>query len=428
MKNKYLMLGIATALPFGFASTVLAQSVPSSQSDALTAYHLSGTSISGSSRPANAMLTAPVDTRAAAIKTESGVYLYPTIATSVGYNDNLQTTNTNTTGSGFVHIAPQLVAELKNNGDRYTALAAVNVIKYNSSSDDDYVNSNFEIAGDNYFSSRARAGWAVGRVSGIDPRGSNNRTVSSQPDRWHVTSAKGRLVYGAPEAIGRVELDFGTQVKAYDNNRDTTAVADLTLNSVAARAYYRLGTRTSALAEIRNARANYASSLATDSNTERHYLLGVTWEATAATKGIIKVGHMTKNFDLAGKTGYSGTSLEAAVQWLPVSYSAFDITAIRSTADSTGFGNYDLNTGVDLVWTHKWNQSVSSRVAVGTLTTDFGGTNRTDKASKVALSVDYSMRRWLNFGVSFDHTDNSSNDAAAAFKRNVTMLTMNATF
>lgn len=422
------MLSIAAALPFGLSSTVLAQSMSSSSSDALAAYHLSGTTISGSSRPANAMLTAPVDTRAAAIKTESGVYVYPTVATSVGYNDNLQTTNVNKTSSGFVHFAPQVVAELKNNGDRYTALASVNATKYNSSSDDDHVSSNFELAGDNYFSSRARAGWSVGRASGIDPRGSTDRAASSQPDRWHVTSAKGRLVYGAPEATGRVELDFGTQVKAYDNNRDTTAVADLTLNSVAGRAYYRLGTRTSVLAEIRNARANYASSLATDSNTERHYLVGVTWEATAATKGVIKLGRMTKNFDLAGKNGYSGGSLEAAIQWQPVSYSAFDITATRSTADSTGFGNYSLNTGVDLSWTHKWNQSVSSRVAVGTLTTDFGGTNRTDKASKVALSVDYSLRRWLNIGVSFDRTDNSSNDAAGSFKRNVTMLTMNATF
>lgn len=426
MKKKFLVLGMASALPFGLVSTALAQAVSASQSAAITAYELSGTTISGAAKPMNVILTQPVDRNAAPIKTESGVYLYPTAYVGVGYNDNLQTSKINKIGSSFVNFVPQLVAEVKKNGDRYTAVGAVNAVQYGSSSNDNYTLTNFEVAGDNYFSSRARAGWSVGRDSGVDARGSTERPISSQPDRWHTTNVNGRLIYGAPEASGRVELDLGSQIKKYDNNRDTTAVADLTLNSVAGRVYYRLGSRTLALAEFRNAQAKYASSLATDDNTERRYYVGVTWEATAATKGIIKVGRMTKDFEMAGKPGYSGGSYEAAVNWSPLTYSSVDLTATRSTSDSTGFGNYALNTSVDLVWNHKWNQSISSRVAVGALNTNFGGTNRADKASKVALSVDYSMRRWLKLGVNFDYTDNTSNDANAAFKRNITMFTVNA--
>lgn len=426
MQKKHLVLALSTLLPFGFSPIALAQSVSPSQQAATTQYELSGTTISGAAKPMNVILTAPLAQDAAPFKTESGVYLYPTAFAGVGYNDNLLASNINPIGSSFISLAPQLLAEFKHKGDRYTALASVNATRYSNSSDDNFVNSNVEVAGDNYFSSRARAGWSIGRTDGIDPRGSNERALSAKPDHWHTTNLNGRLIYGAPEAAGRVELDLGHQDKAYDNNRATTAVADLTLNSVAGRVFYRLGSRTLALAEIRNAQANYASSLSTDSNTERRYYAGLTWEATAATTGIVKVGHMTKDFDLAGKPGYAGASWEAAVRWLPVTYSAFDLTAARSTADSSGFGSYALNTSIDLVWNHKWTQSLSSRVAVGVLNTEFGGTNRTDTANNFALSVDYAVLRWLKTGVNFAHTNNTSNDANAAYKRNVTMLTLNA--
>lgn len=426
MQKKYLVVCLAAVLPFSFAATALAQSATPAQQSAESPYQLSGTSISGASRATNVILTAPVGPNAAPYKTESGVYLYPTAFVGAGYNDNLQITNTNQIGSSFVNIAPQLVAELKHKGDRYTALASVNATRYSNSVDDNYTNSEFNIAGDNYFTSRARAGWSIGQVNGSDPRGSTERPLSEQPDRWHTTNLNGRLIYGAPEASGRVEMDLGNVVKTYDNNRITTEVADLTLNSVAGRVFYRLGSRTLALVEVRDAKANYVSSLATDSNTERRYYAGLTWEATAATTGIVKVGRMTKDFDLADRPGYAGGSWEAAVHWLPLTYSAFDLKTARSTADSTGFGNFAINTSIDLIWSHKWTQSLSSRVAVGVLNTEFGGTDRSDTTNNYALTVDYAVLRWLKVGVDFARTDRTSNDANYTYQRNVTMLTLNA--
>jgi hypothetical protein len=425
-KKEYLVLCAFAVLPFSFAATALAQSATPTQPSAANTYQLSGTSISGAIGATNTILTAPVPANAAAYKTESGIYLYPTAFVGAGYNDNLQATNAGEIGSSFVNLAPQLVAELKHKGDRYTALASLDATRYNNSADDNYTNSELQIAGDNYFSSRARAGWSVGRIGGIDPRGSTQRPISEQPDRWHTSNLDGRLIYGAPEASGRLEMDLGHVVKTYDNNRIYTETADLTLNSVAGRVFYRLGTRTLALAEIRDAKANYASALATDSNTDRRYYAGLTWEATAATTGIIKIGRMTKDFDQADRPGYSGGSWEAAVHWLPRTYSAFDLTTGRATADSTGYGNYTINTSTDLVWNHKWTQSLHSRMAAGVLKADFSGTNRTDTTNNYGLAVDYAVLRWLKLGVDFARTNNSSNDAAAAYKRNVTMLTLDA--
>jgi hypothetical protein len=442
MKNNHAVLCVAVALPFA-ASAVFAQNQATAQpivEDAYTlkvptapasqvsgtAYELKGTTISGATTaPSQPILTSPVGD-AAAYKTDSGVYLYPTVFVGMGYNDNLQTTSNNQISSSLINVAPQLIAEMKHKGDRYTALVSVNNVNYASSTADNSTNSELKIAGDNYFTARARAAWSLGQVRSTDPRGANNRPISAEPDRWTANNVDGRFVYGAPEAQGRLELDLGNTNKTYDNNRANTAVADVSVGSVASRAYYRLGTRSLALGEIRNAKINYVSSLSTDSNTERRYYVGLTWDATAATTGIIKLGRMTKDFDLAGRQGYEGVSWEASVRWMPLTYSTIDLQTSRSTAEPSGFGNYAINTGSDLTWNHRWTRSLTTRAALGLVKTDFAGTTRSDSATSYALTMDYAVLRWLKIGVDWAAIDSTSNEPAAAFKRNVTMFTLNA--
>lgn len=447
MKN-YVVLALAGLLPMGFAMSAHAQvavvpaaadaagyslksstlkSADSSAQQIGAVYELSGTSISGTSGASDVILTAPVAAGAAAYKTESGLYFYPSVFVGAGHNDNVQSAATNVVASSFTNISPQVVAEFKYKGDRYTALASLDNTRYASSSADNYTNSEIQLAGDNYFSSRARAGWSIGQVNGSDPRGVTNIAASASPDRWHSVNVNGRVIYGAPEASGRLEFDVGHQEKTYDNNRDNTAAADLNVNSYAARGFYRLGSKSLALVEFRQAFNRYNSALSTDSNNERRYYAGLTWEATAATTGIVKIGRMTKDFDLASKVGFSGASWETTVRWLPKTYSAFDLTTTRYAADTTGYGSFVDKTSTDLVWNHQWTQSLTSRLSAGVLHSDYGDKTRKDKATNYSLTVDYAVLRWLKVGVDFATTDNVSNDAALSYKRNVSMLTLNAT-
>jgi hypothetical protein len=458
VQKKYLTLLLAGSLPLFFGAVAHAQTVEAKPSAAVPAaadddssyqlkgvapkpsgsaaqqaatanYELRGTSISGAYAATQTILTAPVEPNAAAYKTESGVYLYPSAFVGYGYNSNVATASTNAAGSGFINMAPELVAELKNRGDRYTAAVAMNATRYFDSAADNYTNSDLQVAGDNYFSSRARAGWSVGYVNGSDPRGSNNRPVGNEPDRWHSANLNARLIYGAQEAPGRFEIDLGNQAKSYDNNRENTAVADVNVGSYAGRFFYRLGTKTMALVEYRNARANYTSSLATDSNVERRYYAGLTWEATAATTGIVKIGQMTKDFDQAGRSAYNGGSWEASVRWLPLSYSMVEFSTNRSASDPVGFGSYQLNTATNLTWSHKWTSFLTSRAGLGLLSTGYSdvGASRTDNTTNTTFTLEYQVLRWLKMGVDIGLTDRSSNVTGADFKRNITMFTLNAT-
>jgi hypothetical protein len=388
-------------------------------------YEISGTSFSGSGLTSEVILTQPVG-NAAAYKTDSGIYFYPSAFTGFGVNSNLKMSNTNAVSSNFVNIAPELVSEFKYKGDRYTLFANVNSTSYANSSEDDFINSEITLAGDNYFTARARMGWSLGQVNGSDPRGSNGRPVSNEPDRWHSNNLNGRLIYGAKEAQGRIEVDLGTQTKTYDNNRAFTSIADLSRDSIATRLFYRLSGRSLGLAEIRTAQTNYASSLATDTNTERQYYLGYTWEATAATTGIVKLGTMSKDFGLGGKKGFSGSSWEASLRWVPLTYSSWDLQTSRSTADAAGFGDYNLITSTGLGWSHQWTRSLQSRLSAGLLSTEYGGTTRKDNTSNYALTVDYAVMRWLKLGIDISSSDNSSSVSTFEYKRNVTMFTLNA--
>jgi len=390
-------------------------------------YELSGSGIGGSRGSSQAILTAPVPGSGAPIRTVGGIFLYPSVFVGYGYNDNVLSSSINQFGSGLINVAPQVMAEMKSRGDRYTALILANHTGYSNSRNDNYTNYEAWVAGDNYFSARARMGWALGQVSATDPRGASLRATSISPDHWNAPTLRGRFIYGAPEAAGRIEVDADSRHKRYDNNRTVTEVADRDDKGLAGRFFYRLGSRSLALVEVSNRVFDYPSAAAIDDNTDRRLYLGYTWEASAATTGIVKVGRMTKRFDQAGHDQYSGGTWEATVRWLPLTYSAFEFALVKVAEDPTGLGSYLLNTRNSVSWKHQWSKSFTTVAAASLSNTKFAGTSRSDDIRGISLTAQYNPRRWLTTGVDFAITDLQSSDPAADWRRKVIMFTANFT-
>ena len=236
---------------------------------------------------------------------------------------------------------------------------------------------------------------------------------------------KGTFIYGAPEAAGRLEFDLGNQDKFYDNTG--TSVDDFSTGSYAGRVFYRVGTRSLVLVEVRGSRISYTSPLSTLSSDERRYFVGLTWEATAATTGMVKIGQLTKDFDQSTKDGASGGSWESSIRWSPLTYSIFDFQSSRTTTETSGLGDFSINQGTSVLWTHQWNQSLSSRLSLGQMNTEFRGTARLDSALNSGMKLTYAVSRWLKVGFDISSTDSTSNVAGSEFKRNSAMLTLEAT-
>ncbi|TCS71924.1 hypothetical protein EDC61_10762 [Sulfuritortus calidifontis] len=357
-----------------------------------------------------------------------GVFIYPGLGLNLGNNDNVTGANTNEIDSTFYSLRPQVVAEIKTRGDRYTASYAGNFTRYQDSSADDFDHHDLQLAGDNVFTSRAALGWGIGYIERTDPRGSTDRGVSVAPDKWHSPIARAMFAYGAKGAQGRIEVEASLQDKTYDNNRAATRESDVELRNLAGRFFYRVAPKTSVLVEARDTEADYKLSTSTNDNNERRYYIGATWEATAATTGIFKVGRLEKKFDSPSRQDFSGSSWEGTIRWQPLTYTAFDLTTSKSTSDSTGQGDYILNKYYSLAWNHMWSGYLGTRVNLGRLNSDYGGAStRSDKTTSYGVAIMYQWRRWLQVGLDWSHAKRDSNINSNDFTRNVTMLTLEGT-
>lgn len=359
--------------------------------------------------------------------TFDGVYVYPTAILTLGHDDNLISSTINEISSTFASLRPDIVVEEKNHGDRYTASYQGNYTHYADSYDDDFDHHEFQVAGDNTFSSRARLGWLVGYAIDTDPRGSTDRGISELPDKWHAPTAAALFAYGAQGAIGRIEVETSLQNKRYVNNRNTTVAADVDLYNVAGRFFYRIAPATSLLIEARQIKSDYMLSISPNSNTDRRLLVGVTWEATAATTGVFKIGRLKKSFIDSIHSDYSGITWEGSVRWAPLTYSTVTITTSRAPFDSSGVGDYILNRTMSIAWNHQWTKLVTSHVNLGATNSDYRGVDRQDDTRNYGIGLSYGLRRWLKIGAELARTQRSSNQPGIPFDRDIVLLTLEGT-
>lgn len=389
---------------------------------AMANYQLgAGVGYTGNSTDGN-ILTAPV--RGRAFRFDNGIFLYPSVSTGYGYNDNVLGTQTDKRGSTIFVVRPELVAELKSRGDRYSLSYQGNYGRYQDSSADNFNYHELWMAGDNYFTNRARLGWGVGYIERSDPRGSNDSTSGSEPNRWHAPVVRLHGIYGAQGSIGRLELSASRMEKRYDNNRTSTIGSDVDLTTVSGSFYYRFMPKTSAVFEVRNTWANYVLGTSTMDNTDSRVYAGLIWEATAKTTGTFKLGRAYKNFDSSAREDGSSASWEGTVRWAPLTYSTFDLALTRAPSDSTGQGNFIINNASTLAWTHKWASYISSRVNVGVVKSDYKGVDRADTTKTYGFGFFHEIGYRARVGIDWTRTDRSSNNNIYDFKRNTTMLTL----
>lgn len=378
----------------------------------------------GGRLPQTGVLTAPA--RGLPI-VMGGVYLYPAIGVSLGNNSNVLGTSANEVSSQVTNIRPELVFEFKSQGDRYTASYFGNYSRYSNSSADNSNQYEFQFAGDNIIDSKTKFGWLAGYNETIDPRGGTDRGVSATPDKWNSPTLAALFSYGSPGAMGRIELEGTVQNKRYENNRALTAASDVNLAGFAGRFFYRVAPKTSLLFELKQNNANYLLPSSLNDNVETRFMFGATWELTAATTGYFKVGYLSKDFKTPSRETFSSMSWDGRIRWMPLSYSSVDLLTSKSTADSTGFGDFLLNRSFNLFWNHRWIGNWGTKVSAGWVKSSYMNTLRKDDLRTIGVGVTYDVKRWLRMGLEFNNTQRNSTLNINDFGRNVVFFTLDAT-
>lgn len=394
------------------------------QRSATAGYELTGAGIGSASIPEQGVILTSTG-RGRAIRFQNGIFVYPAVTAGIGHNDNVGGTSTNEKSSNLFVLRPEAVAELKRRGDRYTLSYAGNYGQYRSSSEDDFAHHDLWLAGDNYFTTRARMGWGVGYQRRSDARGSTDRAgASDSPDRWRAPVARIIGIYGAPKAPGRLELEASWMQKRYTNNRLSTRGSDVDMTMVAGRFFFRVMPKTSLVFEMRDTWSDYTLNTSPHDNRYRKLLAGVTWDMTAKTTGIVKLGRGYKDFDRRDRRDPSAGTWEATLVWSPLTYSVVKLQTEQNISDSTGAGNFTDNRGYSLNWDHKWGSFMTSNVNAGMVRADYDGISREDNTRNFGVGVYREVGHNFRVGVNWSHTKRDSSINTLDFRRNVTMLTL----
>ena len=353
---------------------------------------------------------------------------YPSVGLALKHDDNLYSTPNNTTSGSSKILTPAVRFEAKQGANTYSVVVSSTLARYADATADNF--SNYAVNGlaDLDLTARFRARLKADHIDAHDPRGSTNNAISAVPDRYRENYLGGIVSYGAQGAKGRVDFELGQLTRRYYNNRETTFASDRDNSDVGATFFWRIAPKTSLLLQAKHTEIDYASSVSTLDSTENSLLGGVTWEATAKTTGLFKMGMVRKSFDDSTLGSSTQASWAGAIKWSPRTYSTVDFNLARTPAESTGgVGNYIDKTTTGALWTHQWTPRITTGARAAYTTDIYKGIDREDNLQNYGLKATYSMRRWLNFGADYVHTFRDSNDNNFDYKQNTIMLFISAT-
>ncbi len=362
------------------------------------------------------------------ISLADGMAVYPYAKLGLGRDDNLFLGNTSKTRSELLTLDAGALFEARQRNAVLRFGLDLRGANYTDSSADNYRDYTSRASGDFQFSSRSGLRLGAQYDRGHDPRGSTDRGISDRPDVYRDTGLDALYAFGGNEARGRFELAANANNKRYRNNRAATASADRDTDKFRGTFFARLLPRTSFLVEAQRSEYDYVQSGSTLGSKESRYYAGVTWEATAATSGTVKVGRQKKDFNSSARSNFSGSSWEIGVEWKPLTYSKVDFFSSKSFGESSGVGDFLLTKRTGAAWTHNWSSRVLTSASYTFTQDDFlgAGASRKDETDAFGVKVTYKLGRNLELGADFTRSDRDSNQSAFLYKRNQVMFTVGA--
>ncbi len=360
----------------------------------------------------------------------------PSVTLEQRHDDNIFSQSNNEKDSWVTILSPSVQAAA-DFGNTKVELGYQHIAgSYASSSDDDYNDNSVTGLVSYEFNSRNQIDLSASYLDGHEDRGTGfsqgaGATGIDEPDTYEETTIDAEYIFGSDSSRGRLVFNVGAVEKEYTNHRDSTRGRDRDSNNAGATFYWNVGGRTNVLVEGSYTDIDYVNDPAavvaafdTLDSEQQKYSVGVTWEATGKTQGTIKVGQRKKDFDDSDRDDFSGSSWEADVQWSPKTYSVVTINSAKDSRETNGTGSFIDSTSYGVTWQHAWSNRFNSSVfySYDEESYEDDPAQREDETSTTGVRFDYSMRRWLDLGLSFTNTEKDSNITGFDFDRNQVAL------
>jgi len=347
------------------------------------------------------------------------------------YDDNIFRSESRKTDSFIVEGSPFVKATFFNQGNTYQLGYRLNYAEYLSSSEDSYNDHEFSVDVNHRFTTRQAVVATIEHRLLTEQRGTGfseepNDLVSG-PDDYDHTSYGLTYLLGANDARARVELSARREDLSFDSSYvgDTR---DYSADQLGALLRYRVGGRTDLLAEYRNLDVTYDNTpldfngqpIDLDSD-EDYYLVGVAWELTAKTRGEVKVGRSSRDYDGDGFSG-STAHWEAELEWRPKSYSTLVLNTKRESLETNGAGFFIDTREHSLAWNHSWNSFLASRLLGGLAEDTYEDGNRKDDQLFWEASMFYDMSNWLDLSFGYRYRENDSSFDLVNYEQNIVFV------
>ncbi len=352
-----------------------------------------------------------------------GFQFTPTLKVGETFDDNFREVERNKESSWITTVAPgfEFKAEDRNSAYRLTYLGSRDI--YHDAESASHTDHDVKLESILEFTSRNRlnleAGYAKKEVT-------NSTSVLDENDKYHTQYVGGVFSYGAQTAANRIDLAAKYQEMRFDNSNGVNSDEERDTSSLGATWFHRLGGSTRALVELRHNDYDYLTPSSPRNSVENALLVGGIWDATARTTGKLRVGYAKKDFEDNSRKDLSSPMLEASVDWAPLTYSKFSVSARQAFDEGDDGADAIKSTSAGVAWAHGWTERVVSTASFNLTRLAYEGQDRTDDISEGGLSVAYKMRRWLDISAGYRHRVNDSTADDQSFTRNIYMISMTA--
>ena len=351
-----------------------------------------------------------------------GVEIVPELELTQAYDDNILLQQRNEKSSWLTEIAPSVAARVQT-----TTIGAELKLQhragiYASSSDDNFNDTLADATLIWQPNHRNQWQWLSQFHSLHEQRGTGysqgERALSlDESNEYDDSNHRLTYTYGGETAKGRLRFELYRNEREYTNNSELAERRDRDVTGANATFFWLIGGRTYALLQGRYSDIDYttdptsvAGVFDTLDAASNRLFLGVTWEATGKTKGTIKVGQARRTFDDGDRNDFSGFSWEGELEWSPKEYSVLSLSTAREDRETDGEAYFIDVSQAQASWTHHWHPRFASKVFGNVEVLDYqgDGINREDDVSRIGVSFTYNMRRWLDWSLSIERAEKSS--------------------
>lgn len=359
----------------------------------------------------------------------SGMIFYPAVGVGVSTDDNINRTPVNEQSATIYHLRPALGIQTGKNATRFKAGYIGNYAKYTGTKLDDlysYDDHNLYAAVSGY-GKKSSYNVIGDYMHGHDSVSGNSINDNLRRfDTWDRYSLLGSTDLGARGARVNLRLDGLLENK----RQDILKSLDYDTAALGAMLKLRLGGKTYGVLEGGWRDWDYKNS---NADADRYYVrLGVSWEATAKTKGLLSYGTEKYNPDNPGVPIVSdepgptfgsnekskNSTWQGSIDWEVRLRDLIRFGTYKGSRNSNGTGSHRVSTRYTIGWTHDWSERIRTNLGYMDGTDDYKGTDRFDDLLKYNFDLSYKFRRNMLLRGTYIFEDLDSNVELVSYDRN----------